>query len=39
MRFDRIDSTQLIQIVALCIVSFGLAIGVCFIAYLDNGGY
>jgi hypothetical protein len=39
MRFDRIDSTQLVQIVALGIVSFGLALGVCFIAYLDNGGY
>ena len=39
MRFDRLDSTTLVQMVALAIVSFGLAIGVCFIAYLDNGGY
>jgi hypothetical protein len=39
MRFDRLDESQLIQMVALAIVSFGLAVGVCFIAYLDNGGY
>ena len=35
----RLDESKLIQLAALGIVSFGLAIGVCFIAYLDNGGY
>ena len=37
MRFDRIDESQLIQITALAIVSFALAVGVCLIAYLDGG--
>lgn len=37
MRFDRLDSETLVQMVALGIVSFGLALGLAFIAYLDGG--
>ena len=37
MRFDRIDSDKLVQLVALGIVTFGLAIGLALIAYLDGG--
>ena len=37
MRFDRLDSDTLVQMVALGIVSFGLAFGLALIAYLDGG--
>lgn len=37
MRFDRLDSETLVQMVALGVVSFGLALGLAFIAYLDGG--
>lgn len=37
MRFNRLDAETMIQITALGIVSFGLAIGLALIAYLDGG--
>ena len=37
MRLNRLDSESLVQMVALGIVSFGLALGLAFIAYLDGG--
>ena len=37
MRLDRLDTDTLVQLTALSIVSFGLAIGLAFIAYLDGG--
>jgi hypothetical protein len=37
MRFDRLDSDTLVQLTALAIVTFGLALGLAFIAYLDGG--
>ena len=37
MRFDRIDSDTMVQMVALGIVTFGLAFGLALIAYLDGG--
>ena len=37
MRLDRLDSETLVQLVALAIVTFGLALGLAFIAYLDGG--
>ena len=37
MRLDRLDSETLVQLVALAIVSFGLALGLALIAYLDGG--
>jgi hypothetical protein len=37
MRLNRLDSDTLVQMVALGIVSFGLALGLAFIAYLDGG--
>ena len=37
MRFNRLDTETLVQLTALAIVSFGLALGVCMIAYLDGG--
>ena len=33
----RIDSDKLVQLVALGIVTFGLAFGLALIAYLDGG--
>ena len=37
MRLDRLDSETLVQLVALAIVTFGLALGLALIAYLDGG--
>lgn len=37
MRYTRLDSDTLVQMVALGIVTFGLAIGLALIAYLDGG--
>lgn len=37
MRFTRLDSETLVQLTALGIVTFGLAFGLAFIAYLDGG--
>lgn len=37
MRFDRLDENTLIQMVAMSIVSYGMAIGLAFIAYRDGG--
>jgi len=37
MRLDRLDSETLVQMVALSIVTFGLALGLALIAYLDGG--
>ena len=37
MRYTRLDSETLVQLVALGIVTFGLAIGLALIAYLDGG--
>ncbi len=39
MRLDRLDSETLVQLVALAIVTFGLALGLAFIAYLDGNPY
>ena len=38
MRFDRLDGNSLIQTAAAAILSFGIAIGVCMIAYFDGDG-
>jgi len=37
MRLNRLDTDTLVQLTALCIVSFGLALGLALIAYLDGG--
>jgi hypothetical protein len=37
MRYTRLDTETLVQMVALGIVSFGLALGLTLIAYLDGG--
>jgi len=37
MRYTRLDSDTLVHMVALGIVTFGLAIGLALIAYLDGG--
>jgi len=37
MRYTRLDSETLIQMVALGVVTFGLAFGLALIAYLDGG--
>ena len=37
MRYTRLDSETLVQLVALGIVTFGLAFGLALIAYLDGG--
>jgi len=35
MRYTRLDSDTLVQMVALGVVSFGLALGLALIAYLE----
>ena len=37
MRYTRLDTDTLVQIVALGIVALGLALGLALIAYLDGG--
>ena len=37
MRYTRLDTDTLVQMVALAIVTFGLALGLALIAYLDGG--
>ena len=37
MRYTRLDTDTLVQMVALGIVTFGLALGLALIAYFDGG--
>ena len=39
MRLDRLDTNNLAQLAACAVLTFGIAIGVCMIAYFDGGNY
>ena len=39
MKLDRLDNNNMVQLVASAVLTFGIAIGVCMIAYFDGGNY